>query len=196
MRFPKYLLTLAVSVGLTGNAMAVEKYAIDRVHSNVGFAVKHLMVSTVRGHFTDFSGEIMLDPADITKSSVTVTIKTASIDTENEQRNNHLRSADFFDAVTYPEITFTSSRIEKQGDGYVAHGTLTMRGVSKEVALPFTLTGPMQGMRGKVLGVDATMTLNRQDYGIAYNRTLDTGGVVVGNEVKVELNIEAGEVKQ
>lgn len=124
-----------------------------------------------------------------------VTIKTASISTDNEGRDNHLKSPDFFDAANNPEVTFKSSRIEKKGDGYIAHGILTLRGVSKEIALPFTLGGPMAGQRGKVLGVDASTTINRQDYGVKWSRTLDAGGLAVSDEVKIELNIEANEVK-
>ena len=195
MKLLNYALVLATTACIAGNALAADKFVIDKVHSSIGFSVKHLMVSTVRGNFTDFMGEIMLDSADMTKSSVMVTIKTASINTDNEGRDNHLKSPDFFDAANNPEITFKSSRIEKKGDGYVAYGMFMMHGVSKEIALPFTLGGPMAGQRGKVLGVDASTTINRQDYGVKWSRTLDAGGVAVSDEVKIELNIEAGEAK-
>ncbi len=154
MKLLNFALAIATTACIAGNAVAADKYVIDKVHSNIGFSVKHLMVSTVRGNFTDFMGEIMLDPMDMTKSSVMVTIKTASISTDNEGRDNHLKSPDFFDVANNPKVTFKSSRIEKKGDAYVAHGMLTLRGVSKEVALPFTLGGPLPGQRGKVLGVE------------------------------------------
>jgi len=175
----RFVLTLGVVAFLTGNAVAAEKYNIDKVHSSVGFAVRHNMVSMVKGSFTDYMGEIMLDPSDITKSSVTVTIKTASINTANKGRDNHLRSPDFFDAPTYPEITFKSTRIEKKNTGWVAHGSFTMHGVTKEIALPFTLTGPIMDGRGKLIGIESSTTINRQDYGVKWSRILDAGGVAV-----------------
>ena len=195
MRVFKFMLALALMAGLTGSAVAADKYVVDKVHSSVAFSVKHNMVTTVKGEFREFAGEIMLDEMDPTKSSVMVTIQTASINTGNEGRDKHLRSADFFDAENNTEITFKSSRIEKQGMGYVAHGTLTMRGVSKEIALPFELTGPINPGRGKLIGVSAALTINRKDYGINWHRVLDIGGVAVSDEVKIELNVEAGQPK-
>ena len=190
-----YALALATTACIAGNAIAADKFVIDKNHSSIGFSVKHLMVSTVKGHFGDFTGEIMLDATDMTKSSVTVTIQTASISTGVEGRDNHLKSLDFFDVAKNPAITFTSSRVEKKGDGYVAYGMFMMSGVSKEIALPFSLTGPLARQGGKILGADASLTINRQDYGVKWSRAMDGGGFVVSDEVKIELNVEAGTPK-
>ncbi len=166
-------------------------YKLDPAHTGVGFAVKHLTVSTVRGQFGEFTGEFSVDEKDLTKSSFEVHIKTASINTQNDRRDTHLKSADFFDAANNPEIVFKSKRIEKKGDGYVALGDLTIRGVTKEVALPFTLAGPINGPGGLPrYGVEATTTVNRQDFGVSWNRSLDGGGLVVSDEVKIEINGE------
>ncbi len=191
MRIHKVLGLLLAAVAACGSAFAADEYKIDPVHSSVRFTVKHMMVSTVPGRFADFSGAIVYDDKDPSKSSVNVTIKSASISTDNAQRDTHLRSADFLDAEKFPEITFQSKSVEKKGDGFVAHGKLTIRGVPKDVDLPFTLTGPLTTPRGKMMGADAGLTVNRQDYGVSWSRALDGGGVVVSNDVKIELNVEA-----
>ncbi len=132
----KRLWLFAVLIGLVyGFGMGMNEYELDIAHSSLSFKISHMVVSKVRGHFNDFSVTIKEDPNDITKSSVAVVIKTASIDTGNEKRDNHLRSADFFDAEKYPEITFQSKRIEKKDDAYAAIGTLNMHGVSKEITI-------------------------------------------------------------
>ena len=182
------VLTLVLAPALWADTAA---YKLDPPHSSVGFAVRHLTVSTVRGQFTEFTGDFNVDEKDLTKSSFEVHIKTASINTQNDRRDNHLRSADFFDAANNPEIIFKSKRIEKKGDGYVAVGDLTIRGVTHEVALPFTLVGPIKGPDGLPrFGVEAGTTINRQDYGVSWNRTLDGGGLFVSDEVKIEINGE------
>lgn len=136
MRAPRILTLLAGLLLLSGSAMAADQYKIDPVHSNVGFAVKHMVVNTVHGRFNDWSGEIIYDDKDPAKSSVNVTIKTASINTENSDRDSHLKSPDFLDVQKFPEISFQSKSVDKQSDGFVAHGVLTIRGVSKNVDLP------------------------------------------------------------
>jgi len=186
---------LLLGLALLGaTAFAADEYKIDPVHSRVGFAVSHMVVNTVHGRFTDFSGSILLDDKDISKSSVNVTIKTTSINTDNTQRDNHLRSSDFFDAAGFPEISFKSKAVEKTGNGYVAHGTLTIRGVSKDVDLAFQLKGPVN-VGKKLLGAEASLTVNRQDFGVSWSKALDRGQLVVGNDVQIEINVEAGEVK-
>jgi len=189
----KNLMVAVVAVALlAGSVFASNTYNFDVSHSSIGFSVRHLGLSKVRGNFTDFSGTISYDPQDITKSSVMVTIKTASIDTDNADRDNHLRGADFFNADSNSEITFVSEKIVKTDDGFVAHGTLTMKGVAKKIELPFTLAGPIAGMFGEQrMAVEAATKLNRQDYGITWSKTLDAGGLVVGNEVSISLEIEA-----
>ena len=180
------ILTLAPAVWADTTA-----YKLDGAHTAVGFAVKHLTVSTVRGQFGEFTGEFNVDEKDLTQSSFEVRIKTVSIDTQNERRDNNLRSADFFDAANHPEIVFKSKRIEKKGEGYVAVGDLTIRGVTREVALPFTLAGPINGPGGLPrYGVEAFTTVNRQDFGVSWSRAMDGGGLVVSDEVRIEINGE------
>lgn len=191
MRIGRFLGLLLAVVAIGGSALAADEYKIDPVHSMVGFNVKHMMVSTVHGRFNDFSGQIVYDDKDVSKSSVKVAIKAASINTDNTGRDNDLRGANFLDVEKFPEITFQSKTVEKKGDGYVAHGTLTIHGVAKDVDLPFTLSGPLATPRGKVMGADAGLTINRMDYGVSWSRSLDGGGLVVSNEVKIELNVEA-----
>lgn len=187
------ILTASLAVVLLcAPAWSADEFVIDPVHSSIEFSVRHMMVTNVRGRFREFSGTILYDEKDITKSSVRVTIKTVSIDTGNENRDNHLRSPDFLDAAKYPEITFVSTRIEKRGEDYVCIGTLTIRGISREVAIPFRVLGMVKDPRGSTrLGVEAGLTINRLDYGVSWSRALEGGGLVVGNEVKIELNVQA-----
>lgn len=191
----KKLLLVMVLVGLVyGFGFGSDHYVVyevDNVHSSVSFAVRHMVVSKTKGEFTDYSVSIKEDPKDITKSSVTAVIKAASINTRNEKRDNHLRSADFFDVEKFPEITFKSKKIEKKGDGFVAHGKFTMHGVSKEISLPFTLSEKIKDPYGNIrVGIEANYKLDRRDYGLKWSRTLDKGGLVVGNEVKIEILLE------
>jgi len=182
----KFLGFLLVVVAIAGSALAADEYKIDPNHSSVNFSVTHLMVSTVNGRFTSFEGKILYDDKDATKSSVSVDIKTASVNTDNTSRDNDLRSAGFFDAEKFPDITFQSKSVEKKGNDYVAHGTLTIRGVAKDVDLPFELKGPADaGKMGKVMGAHASLTVNRQDFGVA------KAPGMVGNEVKIDLTVEA-----
>ena len=172
---------------------ATETYMIDPVHSTIGFSVRHLVINYVPGRFKEFQGTIQYDPSDVTKSSVEFTAKVASIDTGVAPRDNHLRSPDFFDAAKYPDMTFKSTKVERKGkDAYVARGTFTLKGVSKEIAIPFKLYGPVTDPRKTVrLGVEASLTINRQDYGVSWSQKLDNGGLVVANDVNVQLNLEA-----
>ncbi len=178
-------------------ALAADTYQIDPVHSNVGFSVRHMVITTVKGNFTDFSGSIVYDDKDVTKSAVNVTIKSSSITTQNQNRDNDLRGSNFFEAEKYPEITFQSTKIAKTADGYTMTGNLTMHGVTKEVTIPFNITGTIVDPYGNTrLGAEGTLTINRQDFGLNYSKTLDNGGLVVSNEVKIELNIEGVNKKQ
>ena len=195
MRTPRILTLLAGLLLLSGSAMAADQYKIDPVHSNVGFAVKHMVVNTVHGRFNDWSGEIIYDDKDPAKSSVNVTIKTASINTENSDRDTHLKSSDFLDVQKFPEISFQSKSVDKQSDGFVAHGVLTIRGVSKNVDLPFKINGPIKVGDSNLLGAEASLTINRQDYGVAWSKSLAPGELVVANDVKIDINVEAKQVK-
>lgn len=168
-----------------------ENYEADKFHSSISFTINHMVVSKVTGHFNDFSVFISVDPSDITKSVVTASIKTASIDTGNDKRDTHLRSADFFDVGKFPDITFKSSKIEKKGNDYVMKGSFTMHGITKEIEIPFKINGHIKDYEGKIrAGIEAQTSLDRKDYGLVWNKTLDQGGLVVGNEVKVEILLE------
>jgi polyisoprenoid-binding protein YceI len=172
-------------------AMGAETFVIDKGHSEVGFQIRHMMTK-VRGRFTDFAGRIEADRAKPQASSVELTIQAASIDTANATRDQDLRGADFFDVEKYPTITFKSTRMTPKGkDAYDVTGTLTMRGVSKEITLPVTFLGIMKNQRGvDSAGFETAVTLNRKDFGIVWNRALDAGGVLLGDEVYVSINLE------
>jgi polyisoprenoid-binding protein YceI len=183
---------LAALAAFAATGTAADKYSADPAHSSIGFAVKHMVVSKVKGYFNDYTVDIVYDDKDITKSSVVVAIKTASIDTKQAKRDDHLRSPDFFDAAKFPEITFKSKRIEKSGDGYAAVGDLTMRGVTKEITLPFTFAGVVTDPYGNTrLGLSGGTKINRQDYGVSWSKSLDNGGLVVSDDVEIEVEIEA-----
>ena len=187
-RFRTWLSPLAVLV-LAASAFATD-YKIDPVHSTLGFSVRHLGISTVPGKFTDFAGVISYDEKDPAKSSVKVTIKTASIDTGNGTRDKDLRSDNFFDAAKYPEITFQSTEVKKSGDDWIAVGSFTMKGVSKTIELPFTLSGPVKDPWGSQrIGVESSTKLKRSEYGI----TADKG--LVGEDIKISLTVEAAAAK-
>ncbi len=175
-----------------GVATASE-WTIDTVHSNVTFKVRHLF-SKVSGEFNDFSGTINYDPARPAQASVEATIQVASIDTRNEKRDGHLKSGDFFAAEQYPEMTFKSTKVEPDGDRLKVHGDLTMRGVTKPVALDVEFLGagphPMVD-NGRVAGFTASTKVNRKDFGIEWNQVLDNGGALLGDEVEIMLEIEA-----
>ena len=199
MRFKTFFSAAAVLVALAGSAAtssAADKYTVDPTHSSIGFAVRHMVVSKVKGYFNEYTATILYDDKDITKSSAEVTIKTASIDTRDAKRDEHLRTPDFFDAAKYPEIAFKSKRIEKSGEGFVAVGDLTMRGVTKEIQLPFTFAGVVTDPWGNTrLGLSASTKLNRQDYGVSWSKSLDSGGLVVADDVEIAIEIEAIKAK-
>jgi polyisoprenoid-binding protein YceI len=185
MRIRKVLGLLLVVIAVSHYVLAADEYKIDPNHSSVNFAVTHMMVSTVNGRFSSFDGKILFDDKDITKSSVNVTIKTTSVNTEVTNRDNDLRSANYFDAEKFPDITFQSKAIEKKGNDYLAHGTLVIHGVSKDVDIPFELKGPVDAGRGKVMGVHGSLTINRVDYGVG------KASPMVGNDIKIDLFVEA-----
>ena len=181
---------LVVALAALPALPAVTKYSADAAHSNVGFSIPILGgLSHVRGKFSEFTVDITYDDADVTKSSVSAVIKAASIDTGIERRDAHLRNADFFDVEKFPEITFQSSRVEKKGaKDFVAHGTFTMHGVSKEIALPFTINGVRKAPDGKTaIGVTARTTINRKDYGVSFARPDNPD--FLGDMVEIELNV-------
>ena len=181
---------LAVLIAATPFFGAVTKYETDAAHSNIGFSIPIAGgLSSVRGKFTDFKVEIVHDDKDVTKSSVSAVIKTASIDTGIERRDAHLRNPDFFDAEKNPEITFKSTRIEKKGKNFIAHGTFTMHGVSKEIALPFTINGVNKDAKtGKTtLGLTARTSISKKEYGMTWAQPANPS--FLGDLVEIELNI-------
>lgn len=166
-------------------------WAIDKAHSQVGFEVDHMVITTVDGHFGDYDVKLSFDPNDPSAFSVEAVIKIASINTENQKRDDHLRSADFFDAESHPEMVFKSNTLVKKDDGYVAKGFLTIRGVTKPLDLPFTVKGPVKDPWGNTrIGVNATAEINRQDFGVSWSKTLDGSGLVVSDEVKINIKSE------
>ena len=171
---------------------AAATWNVDADHSEIGFAVKHLMVATVKGSFRRFSGKVVLDEQNIGNSVIEADIDATSIDTRQEQRDAHLRSPDFFDAETYPSITFRSTKLEQLRHGYYrAVGDLTIRGTTREVVLDIEETGrggdPWGNQR---IGVSARTTINREEFGLTWNQALETGGVVVGKDVRISLDVE------
>ena len=166
-------------------------WEIDPVHSEVGFVARHMMVSKVRGRFTSFSGELVLGE-DPLQSSVTATIDLTSIQTGNEQRDQHIRSADFFEVETYPTMTYASTGIREDEDGFVLEGELTLKGVTRSVPLKLELNGfgpdPFGGTRA---GFTASGEINRRDFGVNFSAPMETGGVVVSDKVTIQLEIEA-----
>ncbi len=188
---------LAAVVLAASPALAQSTYTSDKAHSEFNFVIRHL-VSHVSGRFNDFTATLKLDPAKPEASSVEIVIKAASIDTRIEDRDKHLRSADFFDVQKYPEITFKSTKIKSTGkDTYDVSGNLTMRGVTREITLPVTFLGFIKDPRGSQRGGFSTETkLNRKDYGINWNRALDAGGFLLGDEVRVTVNLETVEQKE
>jgi polyisoprenoid-binding protein YceI len=191
MKFaPKILLVAAMAAGLASAASAaVETYSIDPVHSSVAFSIRHA-VGRVPGRFTKFSGTIVVDRDNLENSTVSAVIDVGSVDTDNDKRNAHLKTADFFDVATYSAITFKSKSWKKTGDDtFDVTGDLTIKNVTKEVVLKVTLNGFGPGMRGATLsGWEATTTLNREDFGVMGPAML---GKLLGREVSVTILIEA-----
>ncbi len=181
-----------VALSLPAFAFA-STWTIDPDHSNVGFKVRHLMVSNVKGSFDKHSGTVEIDDKDITKSKVNVTIDTNSINTNVQKRDEHLRSADFFDVAKYPTMTFVSKKVAKAGkDKLKVTGDLTLHGVTKQVVLE--VVGPTKESKdpwGNIRkGATATTKINRKDFGLVWNKALETGGVAVGDEVTITLETE------
>lgn len=168
-------------------------YALDPTHSRLGFSTRHAMVTTVRGHFNEFSGTAHIDTATPGNSSVTVNIKAASIDTGVADRDGHLASADFFDAETYPELTFVSTEVALADDGsWLITGGLTIKDVTNSITIPFEPTGSARDPFGNLrVGFEGAATISRKDWGLTWNAALETGGVLVSDKIKLEFDISA-----
>jgi polyisoprenoid-binding protein YceI len=185
-----FVLLFAITAVAQQQTANTGTHPIDNAHSTVGFSVPILGgLSQVKGKFTDFAITLNHDEKDITKSSVSVVIKATSVDTGIERRDAHLRTADYFDVEKFPEITFKSERIEKKGKQFIAHGPLTMHGVTKQIELPFTITGTYKNPTNNktTVGYSAKMVLNRRDYGINYAR--QDNPTFVGDEITIEIEL-------
>jgi polyisoprenoid-binding protein YceI len=178
----------------TTTATALRTFTIDKAHSEVHFQVRHL-VTRVRGRFTEFSGTVAFDAARPEQSSIAFSIDANSIDTSAADRDQHLRSDDFFAVEKFPTLTFVSSRVTKRSDErYDVAGTLTIRGVAKAVTLPVTYLGEAKDPWGHTrVGFETELTVNRKDYGLLWNAALETGGLLVGDEVKISASVQAVE---
>jgi len=188
-----FALSFALLVLTAPVVRAAETFDIDHVHSSVTFKIRHL-VSNVVGRFGDFAGKIAVDHEDMTKSAVEFTIQATSIDTDNENRDNHLRSGDFFAVDSFPQWSFKSTKMEKAGlNSYNVSGDFTLRGVTKPITVPVDVLGFTPGPNGGTMaGFETSFKINRKDYGVQWNKALDAGGFILGDEVQVTINVEAG----
>jgi polyisoprenoid-binding protein YceI len=172
------------------SALSTGTWAIDNVHSSIGFSVRHRVVSKVRGTFKTFSGAIVV--AEDGTPSVTAEIAVDSVDTGNEQRDAHVRAADFFDVEKFPTATFVSTGVRADGDDYVLDGEFTLKGITKPIELKLEFNGVNPGMgHGEVAGFEASVVLSRKEFGIDFDAPLEGGGVVLGDKVTITLDIEA-----
>jgi len=168
-------------------------YTLDVTHTRLGFSARHAMVTTVRGHFADFDGTVHIDTVTPTSSKAELTIKTASISTGQDDRDGHLRSGDFFDVETFPELTFRSTDVaRKNADTWTVTGDLTIKDVTKPVSIDFEVTGSARDPFGNLrVGFEGSTTVNRKDWGLAWNAALETGGVLVSEKIKLEFDVSA-----
>lgn len=178
---------------LTAPQTAVSTWNIDPAHSGAEFKVKHMMISNVKGHFTGITGKLTLNEADVTKSQIEATIDAATINTRDPQRDAHLKSADFFDAEKFPALSFKSTRTTRRGDEeFSVEGDLTIHGVTRKVT--FAVEGPTAPAKdpwgNTRIGLSATTKINRKDYGLNWNAALETGGILVGDEVTITLDVQ------
>ena len=179
---------IVISLLMTSVVFAADTFVIDPAHTSFGFTATHMMISKVPGDFEKFSGTITYDPQDLANSKANVSIDVNSINTRIEQRDHHLRSAAFFDVAHYPTITFVSTKFTQ---GYIT-GKLTMKDVTKDITIPVSILGPVKTMGDRqAIGISGSVTVNRQDYGINWNKNLDQGGVFVSNDILLSINIEA-----
>ncbi len=182
----------ATTSEVTGLATATGTWVIDPAHTNLGFSARHAMVAKVRGNFDEFAGTFTIDGANPANSSAELTIQAASIDTKTADRDAHLKSADFLDVEVYPTITFTSTAVVVRGSDIVVTGDLTIHGVTKSVDVTYELVGISQDPWGNTkIGFEGSTKISRKDFGLVWNAALETGGVLVGDEIKLNLDVEA-----
>ncbi len=192
---PLCLAAISVSALMVTSPVLAAQYKVDAAHSSVGFSLRHLMVSTVRGKFNDFGGEFTFDPKTGELSAKDFVAKTASIDTDNAKRDDHLRNPDFFDAGKCPEVKVSNSKVKKTGDKtYEWTGDLTMHCVTKPVKFNVEYIGETKDKdSGNRVGFDAKAKIKRSDWNLKYNKVLEAGGVAISDEVSIEINVEAVE---
>lgn len=199
--------TTFADAGITATLPADEKaaklveagtYNFDKAHSFIGFKVKHMGLIEVPGFFRDFAGKVEFNASDITKSTVEFTAKMTSVDTGVAGRDNHLRTKDFFEVETYPEMKFVSTGVVKKGKGLILNGDLTMKGVTKLVSIPFEITGWAPGGERSApkMGIAGEVTINRRDFGVNYGNNMPSGIPVIADQIKVVLQIEAAKARQ
>jgi len=187
----KTITSIVISVALIAGAAQADTWKVDPAHSSLNFAVKHMVIATVHGKFTSFSGEASWDGKDLSTGSITVTADTKSISTDNQKRDDHLRSSDFFAADSFPTISFRSTNVTAAKDGkFSITGDLTLRGVTKPVTFEAEFSGLVEAWGGIHAGFSAEATINRQDFGVSWSKTLDAGGLVAGNDVKLSIDME------
>jgi polyisoprenoid-binding protein YceI len=171
---------------------AMGAYNFDKNHSTIGFRVKHMGLVDVPGYFRDFTGTVNYDPKEVTKSTVEFTAKMTSVDTGVARRDDHLRTADFFDVAKFPDLTFKSTKVEKKGNDLILTGDLTMHGVTKSISFPFNVVGFLKGQNGgTTMGAVAETSISRKDFGVGNDRKLPNGAEALSDKITVVLNIEA-----
>lgn len=192
MRLSSILALPAAAWLLLAQPALASNWDIDTSHSQVGFSVRHMMVSNTKGKFTKFTGALALDDKDITKSTVNVDIDTASVDTSDTKRDDHLRGEDFFDAKKFPKLTFKSTKVEKSGEKLLVTGNLTIKNTTKPVVLTVEAVTPevKDAFGGIRKGATATTKINRKDFGLTWNKALEAGGVAVGEDIAIQIELE------
>lgn len=192
MKIRIYLLLFFVfpAIGFT------QTYTVDTGHSRIGFSIRHFVINTIHGNFSDFDGTINYDPANAANCSVKGNIQAASINTQNEKRDGDLRGSNFFDTTKYPELAFESTKVEGKNGNLNVTGNFTMHGITKVISFPVTVKGPVKDLWEKQrIGISARLRISRRDFGILYDRKMDNGDVVLSDEVEIEIDAEAVEGK-
>jgi len=197
-RKPKSAATTDSAADISGGVAVAERaditgdYVIDASHTRLGFSARHAMVTTVRGHFTDFDGTAHVDAETPANSKVDLTIRVASVETGSADRDGHLRSGDFFDTESHTDITFTSTLVERDGTDWTVTGDLTIKGITKPVTIDFEENGTAQDPFGNTrIGFEGATSINRKDWDLTWNAALETGGVLVSEKIKLEFDVSA-----